>query len=293
MTLKLNSSDDWNDGEPVEDGSNESRRLPKPKVPIDIEIKNIVLGKRGRAIDHLKVSQFERSIADQGFLQPIHVYALKNSLKGKYGLAAGQHRLRALINLGFQNVSAVVISRRQAKAWQPAENLYRKEVRGLQRSEDIVKYAANRQNLPAVEVTRAGGKQPHDRGYKKLAEVTGLDRKRIAEAFLHVQLPAAVKKLVLSLPKLNNRRILNALAKMDNQRAQIAFIRERSKVPSANECRTGMRAALKRQKQDTKRRLDGSESLEAAWKASEVREIFEWQIESVKIAFIEKWLRNK
>src|ERR1700754_2214995 len=116
----------------------DTRRLQKCKRAVDIEIEDIVLGNGGRALDYRKVAQFEKSIQDQGFLQPIHVYKLKNPHEGKYGLAAGQHRLRALINLSYVNVHAIVITRRQAKAWRSSENLHRNDLRALERSEEIV-----------------------------------------------------------------------------------------------------------------------------------------------------------
>jgi ParB family transcriptional regulator, chromosome partitioning protein len=276
---------DPHEGWDVVDAATNTRRLAKVKRPIEIEIKDIVLGNGGRALDFPKVKQFEKSIADQGFLQPIHVYKLRRPHKGKYGLAAGQHRLRALLNLGYANVTAIVISRRQARAWSSSENLHRNELRALQRSQAIVRYAKQRMFLRRVKANDPprGGRQPRDRGYKKLAKATGFDRKRIAEAYLHCALSSRVKKLIQG--NLNTRRTLNKLARMKNERKQLAYINSRLIAPS-NVQKNGNRENL------TSNGWGGSplKALEAAWKSSKIRKLFDKQPKSVRKKFVKRLL---
>ena len=149
-------------------------------------------------MDDRKVKRLERSIEDQGLRYPIHIYRLRQPHTGKYGLAAGQHRLRALINLGYDTVPAFVMKRKEAKAWKSSENLHRNELRALERSEDIVAYAKHRLNLQNVTngISLKEGKQPHDKGYSKLAAYAEVDRKRIAEAHRYCKLPSAVKEMI-------------------------------------------------------------------------------------------------
>jgi hypothetical protein len=118
--------------------------------PILVNISDIVLGNCGREVDDRKVRQLERSIADQGLRNPIQVYELSNDQQGKFGLAAGQHRLKAVKNLCWQKVSAVIIPRNEAKAWRASENLHRLELDELQKSLEIVEYATHRVELPGV-----------------------------------------------------------------------------------------------------------------------------------------------
>jgi ParB family transcriptional regulator, chromosome partitioning protein len=286
MMFKGTNGEGWEDVEATT--TRKKRRLPKPKRPVELEIDDIALGNGGRKVDDRKVKQLEKSIADQGLLTPIQVYKLGNIHKDKFGLAAGKHRLRALTNLGYTSVSAVVITRKQAKAWRSSENLHRNGLRTLERSEDIVNYAKQRQQLRNVKGTEEtkGGRQPHDRGYKKLAEATGFDRKRIAEAYLHCSLPDRVKKLIRRRPKCNNRKTLNAVARMPAEEDQLAYMR--------NHARVGLGGKRPRSGKDGRKSNDGlSEALrelDAAWNASKFRKLFNKHSKSVQKKFIKQFL---
>ena len=208
------------------DSTGRKPKLPEQSAPEQIEINDIIIGERRRPLNDKKVVQFENSIRDQGFLQPIHLYRLHGMMKGKFKLVAGRHRLQALINLGYEHAMAIMIAREQAAAWEAAENLFRNDLSELQRSIEIVRYAEGRKRLSSVQANerKVGGRQPHDRGFKDLAKATGIDRKRIAEAFLHVQLPASVKRSVLSHPELDKRTVLNAICSMTDEAEQLAVV---------------------------------------------------------------------
>jgi hypothetical protein len=101
MTFRTGKDDDWDTVEEPR-GPDEGKQIPKPKRPIMVNIDDIKLGNAGRRIDNRKVKQIERSIADQGLRYPIQIYKLGVPHKGKFGLAAGQHRLHAVGNLGYR-----------------------------------------------------------------------------------------------------------------------------------------------------------------------------------------------
>src|SRR5690349_2457129 len=106
---------------------------------VDVKISDIVLrDSKERPFDLEKIEQLEASILDQGLRQPIHLYLLKAPHAGKYGVAAGRHRLQALIKLDEETVPAFIISRKKAKAWKWSENLHRKRLTALELSEHIV-----------------------------------------------------------------------------------------------------------------------------------------------------------
>jgi ParB family transcriptional regulator, chromosome partitioning protein len=191
------------------------------------KLADIELGNCGRTINKLKVKQLARSMSDQGQRNPIQLYKLAN---GKYGLAAGQHRLEAAKFLGWLELPAVLIPRAEAKAWRAAENLHRNELDALQQSLAIVEYAAERKALPNVKMEiMKGGRQPHDKGFSELSKATGYTRKRIKEAHAHASLPDSVKAAVLKCSRANRVRFLNRLAEMEAEHEQLRSVREPSK----------------------------------------------------------------
>jgi ParB family transcriptional regulator, chromosome partitioning protein len=292
MVLKVGERDEWGDVEqpPTSTGR---MRLPKPRRPILIEIDNIELGNGGRRLDDRKLQQLERSIADQGLLHPIHVYMLSNVRKGKFGLAAGQHRLRALKNLGYKCVSAMVIKREQAKPWRASENLHRNDLSVLEKSLAIVEYSKERQHLPSVkdEVTK-GGKQPNDLGYTKLEKATGYDRKRIAEAYAHAALPKSIKKAILDRRKLNKRTTLNLLAKMETKEEQLRFIRGQSHAEPTKTKSTAkiLKPTSSKQSESKWKGNMAVEALKLEWKASPFRTFYEKQLAGARKEFVRQML---
>lgn len=281
-------------GEPAAPSSVEpKRRNPKVNRPVMVKIGDIVLGSAGRRLDNRKVRQLQCAVSDQGLQNPIQVYRLKQIHKGKYGLAAGQHRLQAMKNLGHTVVPAFILTRRQAKVWRASENLHRKELLPLDRSEDIVSYAEHRLKLPNVKdgSPMMGGKQPHDKGYKKLEAALGIHRKRIAEAFAHHALPEAVKRQVRRLRKCNKLATLNSLVRLRSMDEQLRFIRERFETEPI-EARSKKTTRIDR---DFLAEGDPNiksvlQKLNKAWRASGFRARFERETPKVQKAFLRQLL---
>jgi ParB family transcriptional regulator, chromosome partitioning protein len=282
---------DWDSVE--EPTATYERKVPKPKRPVLVNIADIVLGNSGREIDPPRVGQLERSIADQGLQSPIQIYKTGNPHKGKFGLAAGQHRLQAAKNLGWQSVPAVVIKRKEAKAWRASENLHRNDLNELQKSLAIVEYAEEREKLPGVksEAPR-GGKQPHDRGYAKLAKATGYNRKRIAEAYNHASLSKSVIKAILTQRKLNKRATLNLLAEMKVEEEQLHFIREHSHAKPANTKPAAKMGRPNRSKRPETNWKDSIsvKALKRKWKAAPFRKFYEQQPAGARKEFVHQLL---
>jgi len=95
-----NKNSDDRDETPDRSANEPELKLPKAKRPIMVKIDDIVLGNAGRRLDDRKTRQLECSISDQGLRTPIQIFHLKGVHKGRFGLAAGQHRLQAVKNLG-------------------------------------------------------------------------------------------------------------------------------------------------------------------------------------------------
>lgn len=262
--------------------------LAAPVVRL-IPIEKVVIEGDGRRISKVGLQQLKLSIADQGLITPIQLYRLKGP-EEKYGISAGRKRFRAVSALGFQTVPATIMDREAAKAWKASENLHRAGKNALGVSQDIVEYAEARKTLKYVvnELPR-GGRQPHDRGYKRLAKEIGFDRKRIAEAYSHASLPSSIRKRVLkNSGKLNNRATLNALCRLSSEKEQRAYLKSR----------TGMSKLTKASKRITppKRKIDigadvGCRRLQSAWRKAGLQEVFDEQTEGARKLFL-VWLKR-
>lgn len=292
MKSKSDQNSESDDCDPVEEPTG-ACKVPTPKQPFLVNIADIVLGNGGREIDDRKVKQLERSMADQGLQSPIQIYKTGNPHKGKFGLAAGQHRLQAAKNLGWQSVPAVVIRRKEAKAWRASENLHRNDLNELQKSLEIVNYVAGRQELPSVksEIPK-GGKQPHDKGYSKLAKATGYYRKRIGEAYNHASLPKSVIKAILAQRKFNKLVTLNLLAEMKSEEEQLRFIRGHSHAAPAKKQAGAKISKPTPSKPPTSKPKDSMAvfALKRKWEAAPFRAFYEAQPARARKEFIRQVL---
>ncbi|UGY21031.1 MULTISPECIES: ParB N-terminal domain-containing protein [Bradyrhizobium] len=253
---------------------------------IEVKLDDIELGQGVRRLDKVKLSQIEASIEDQGLRQPIHVYEL--NAPGKWGVAAGRHRVQAMRNLGHQTASAIVISRLEAKAWQWSENLHRSNLRPLEYSEAIAGYATERENLPGVKrVAPRGGEQPNDKGFNKLAKLLRIDRKRVADAQRHAALPNAVKKCIRKYGELNKLSIINSVADIEAEKKQLKYLKK---------LRSGGRSSIEDTKSSEQQRKAKPsvfvtvplERLEKEWSRSSFRKLYLLQRKAVQKLFVKK-----
>ena len=132
-----------------------------------------------RHLDEKKLRQLKASIAQIGLQTPITV-----RLKGKKAvLVAGLHRLVAMKELGERSIPCFEHNREENESylWQRSENLYRAELRVLERAEAIDEMRQLIQQKGG-QVAPPGGRQPKDIGIKKAARALGLTREEVRRA---------------------------------------------------------------------------------------------------------------
>jgi ParB family transcriptional regulator, chromosome partitioning protein len=186
-----------------------------------VKINDIKLFRRVRPLNRKKIKQLAVAIEDHGLKEPIHLFKYHDG----YGIASGHHRYEATKLLGWSAIPAFIIAKDQAEAALWSLNLHRSDLGILERSEAIVGYIEARSKLPAAgKSPPRGGRQPHDKGYSKIAATLAFSRKIVAEAHRHVALPNAIKKTIKKTPHLNKRSILNQLCDMSSDTERQKFI---------------------------------------------------------------------
>lgn len=188
-----------------------------PVMPIPIESVQLIEQDR-RPIDADLVEALVASIQRDGLRTPIDV------AEGTLVLCAGAHRLAACKKLGMNTISARILTPDQAKGWAAAENLFR-GLRELDKSNELVRYVAAH-GLAAFSGGK-GGRQPHDKGYKRIADATGWSRSRVREAYLHHGLGEEVQAEVRTMGLDDHRGFLTKIAKMDVE-AQRKLLKQRT-----------------------------------------------------------------
>ena len=83
---------------------------------------------------------------------------------------------------------------------------------------------AKRLNLISPAATPKGGRQPHDKGYSRIADALGYNNKRVADAFLHASLHSSVRDIVVSIGLADNQKFLTKLARMNGKKAQTEYL---------------------------------------------------------------------
>jgi ParB family chromosome partitioning protein len=183
----------------------------------------VCLGSLRRPIDIKSVNRLKKDIARSGMNTPIDVVKKKGITGAKYKVIAGAHRYEACKSLGKTHVPVRILTAEQAKGWEQAENLFR-HLRALDESEAMVKYVAGHA-LAVRSDLQKGGKQPHDKGYSRIAKSTGWDHKRVADAYAHDSLAEAIKERARFLKVDDNRDFLNQLSKLTRLSEQHALLK--------------------------------------------------------------------
>ena len=153
-----------------------------------------------------ELAELESSLRTSGLLQPITV---RPAGPNNFELIAGERRLRAATNLGWERIPAVVkdIDDQTALTLALVENLQRTDLNPLEEAEGF-------QRL----VDEFGLTQ------QQIAEVVGKDRSTVANTLRILALPAPVRRMIAeSLLSLGHAR---ALLTLGDDRAIIAVARE-------------------------------------------------------------------
>jgi ParB/RepB/Spo0J family partition protein len=155
------------------------------------------------------VARLAKSLLRDGLKTPIDVVPIrKGILRGHYSLIAGHHRFAACQTCGMTEIPARILDRGQAKGWAEVENLLR-NLSALDESIAIVNYA---KKMKLRKSTLLKGRQPHDKGYSRVAEALGYARRRIAEAYAHTELSETMQVRVRELKLDDNCKFLTQLA---------------------------------------------------------------------------------
>lgn len=103
-------------------------------VLIDVPVDQVVVGKRMRSTDPLKVSELAQSFRDINIINPI-------SIDENYKLIAGNHRLAAAKECGWDTVRAIVFTRDELinQLQEIDENLFVNSLCYISQSENIAK----------------------------------------------------------------------------------------------------------------------------------------------------------
>lgn len=101
---------------------------------IDIPVQQVVVGRRMRTTDALKVSELAQSFRDIGIINPI-------SIDENYKLIAGNHRLAAAKECGWETVRAIVFTHDELinQLQEIDENLFVNSLCYISQSENIAK----------------------------------------------------------------------------------------------------------------------------------------------------------
>jgi ParB family chromosome partitioning protein len=274
-------SSDWSEHKD-EDGHQLSESPAEAVQEIDLETSLILeLGDWG-PVDSKLVKALAQSITDQGLMNPIHVYPLRGIAKGKFGLAAGAHRLAAYDLLGRKTIPARIINYREAKAWKPSENLHRRNLKVLERSEAIVKYASAQRKLRAK---KPGGEQPADRSVSQLHRDLGFSRKLIADALLHDTIPEALKSRIRGTKIEDNRSLLTRIAKAESAAEQVGLVDALIGKPKVENSE-----GRKVDPNPPNNPSDASDvdELLAIWAKSKVKKVFDHKSPDVQRAFVSR-----
>jgi len=127
-----------------------------------------------------ELAELERSIAENGLLQPV-VVRPSPSLDGRYQLVAGERRLRAISSLGWRQVPAVVrdVDDRALLVLALVENIQRAELGPLEEAEGY------RTLVEEFDLTQG-----------EVAGAVGKSRSTVANMLRLLRLPPSVRRLL-------------------------------------------------------------------------------------------------
>jgi ParB family transcriptional regulator, chromosome partitioning protein len=201
----------------------------------DLEIRDVIIGTRLRAIRPQSVSRLSESLR-LGQYRPIMVRSHPQK-EGKYKVIVGAHLLEAAKSLGRTQIRADIVkcSKAEALLWEALENLYRTELTALEEAEHLAvcvrliaeREAVSRQNVaerkggrPEGAITKAARELPL-KGKTQKARRKAIERK-LEIAAMPSEAKAAVKKAELD----DNPSDLREIAKQETADAQLQKIDE-------------------------------------------------------------------
>jgi ParB/RepB/Spo0J family partition protein len=120
-------------------------QFPKPdlKAVIHVDLEDIVVRPRKRALNQENVDRLKESIRTLGLRTPISVRLCTEDREEPYDLVTGAHRYQACLELDWAEIPARIEggSAIDAELWEVSENLARAELTALERDEHIRAWA--------------------------------------------------------------------------------------------------------------------------------------------------------
>jgi ParB family transcriptional regulator, chromosome partitioning protein len=241
----------------------------------------LVLDALRRPLNPANMDRLVKSIERDGQKTPIDVVRLTKGIhRGKCKVIAGAHRLAACERLGMTKVLVRILEPEQAVGWEEAENLFR-HLPALDESIALVNYAEKR---GLTTVPTAKGRQPHDKGYSRVADALGYDRKRVTEAYAHHALPDSIKSRVRLLKLDDNRKFLTKLSKIETIAGQSKFL-DGMQSPSTNAENKGQLEASPEHAPASALTKTPLDTLFACWEKSSVKKVYDKQSKEVRQRF--------
>jgi ParB family chromosome partitioning protein len=189
----------------------------------------VSVGEGRRECDAEQVRLIANSMEKVSLINPIIVTTSPrhtNKQPGKVGsdfnLVAGRHRLEAAKLLGWTHIDAicVVADKIEDRLREIAENLFRKELTVLERSELLTEWTAL-VGQKAAQVAHPGGHQPAEKGISKAAKELAVTRDDIRRAQTVAGLSPEAKEAVKAAQLNDNQKALLEVAKQPTPEEQV------------------------------------------------------------------------
>ncbi len=217
-----------------------------------VAIDQIAVKDNRQTLNQNKVDRLAESMTEIGLRTPITV----REVKGKLILITGQHRLEAAKNLGWSHIDAFIFEGDQtdARLWELAENLFRKDLTVLERADSINEWLKLvTEKRKAGQLAQPGGEQPHDKGISGAARELNITREEVRRAAKIAGISSKAKEKARQAGLADNQFALMRIAKEPTPEAQVAQVEEiaaRRAVPRSNSRKPGITAATNPQSQD-------------------------------------------
>ena len=255
-----------------------------------IDIADIVIGKRARSVDPERVASLKASIAALGLRTPITVRVVPEMVVDGVTtsevpvLVTGLHRLQAFKDLGRTQIPAFVEtgSDLDARMWEIAENLHRADLTVSERAHHVaewVRLAEERSQIQPAQVAPPenpiGYKSPprqRESGINAASRELGLDRTEAQRAIKIDGLAPETKAEAKILRLDDNQSALLKAARQPSKEEQLRSLREHAAQRQQPRPQSPARDPLN-DFETVERQVD---ALMAAWNRAgpEAREIF-------------------
>lgn len=234
-----------------------SHALNSPEALIfDVDIEDILVPVEMRDVDDEAVDCLIESIGEIG-LQPSGVvsveWAPSDSIQRAI-LVTGRHRLEALRRLGWKRIPVAIFdgSPAEAEEWRLRENLCRRELTALQRSEHIARLLQLRAEKVAQVAPVSKGGRGHTGGIRALAIETGLDRRMVQRGLAIAGLSLEAKDEALRLGLADRQGALVEAARSGGTAEQLASLRNAARPPELPEPSPEQVARLQPRREENK-----------------------------------------